>query len=75
MIAIPALVPAMSDPHPPSPDETSVEPAAVRAGPEEQLKTWESTELLGEEAEAVILHRGQRYRLRCTKQGKLILYK
>lgn len=38
-------------------------------------RVWNSEDLLGTEAEALIQHRGQTYRLRCTKQGKLILYK
>jgi hemin uptake protein HemP len=42
---------------------------------EEQRRVWKSDDLLGPETEALILHRGQTYRLRCTKQGKLILYK
>ncbi len=36
---------------------------------------WRSEVLLGSETEAVIVHRGQEYRLRCTRQGKLILFK
>ena len=42
---------------------------------EDRRLVWESVALLGEENEAVIVHRGQLYRLRCTRQGKLILYK
>lgn len=42
---------------------------------EEQRRVWKSDDLLGPDTEALILHRGQTYRLRCTKQGKLILYK
>ena len=41
----------------------------------DRRQVWESVALLGEENEAVIVHRGQLYRLRCTRQGKLILYK
>ena len=42
---------------------------------QERRRVWESTALLDGENEAVIVHRGQLYRLRCTRQGKLILYK
>lgn len=38
-------------------------------------RVWQSLDLLGAENEALIVHRGQTYRLRCTKQGKLLLYK
>ncbi len=41
----------------------------------EHPRVWKSDDLLGQDAEALIMHRGQTYRLRCTKQGKLILYK
>ena len=43
--------------------------------PDDSRRVWQSDELLAGECEAVIVHRGQVYRLRCTKQGKLILYK
>ncbi|WP_431222566.1 hemin uptake protein HemP [Serratia sp. L9] len=36
---------------------------------------FDSTELLGNEGLAVITHQGQRYQLRQTKAGKLILTK
>ena len=42
---------------------------------EDKRKVWRSEDLLGSESEAVIVHRGQEYRLRCTRQGKLILFK
>jgi hemin uptake protein HemP len=45
------------------------------AGDAQRQRVWQSAALLGEECEAIIEHRGQKYRLRCTKQGKLILYK
>jgi hemin uptake protein HemP len=38
-------------------------------------QTWRSEELLGERNEVFILHNGETYRLRQTRQGKLILYK
>jgi hemin uptake protein HemP len=36
---------------------------------------WRSEELLGERTEVQILHNNEVYRLRRTRQGKLILYK
>lgn len=38
-------------------------------------KVWRSEELLGREPEVIIMHQGKAYRLRSTRQGKLILYK
>jgi hemin uptake protein HemP len=38
-------------------------------------QSWRSEELLGERAEVLILHNDEVYRLRRTRQGKLILYK
>lgn len=64
----------------PPPAEHSVSQPFVNATSEvvqsdEQRRVWKSDDLLGPDTEALILHRGQTYRLRCTKQGKLILYK
>ena len=36
---------------------------------------WSSAELLGERTEVLILHGNETYRLRRTRQDKLILYK
>jgi hemin uptake protein HemP len=44
------------------------EDAAVR-------DSWRSEELLGEKTEVLIQHGTEVYRLRRTRQGKLILYK
>ena len=54
---------------------TNSNPSVAAASERGQPRVWNSEDLLGAEAEALILHRGQTYRLRCTKQGKLILYK
>ena len=43
--------------------------------PPQAREAWHSEELLGERTEVVIWHNGQAYRLRRTRQGKLILYK
>ena len=40
-----------------------------------KAKVWSSMELFGSESEIVIVHEDKVYRLRITKQGKLILYK
>ncbi len=64
-------------PSPPAPEVVPVENSPGPAAPAERPppRVWNSEDLLGTEAEALIMHRGQTYRLRCTKQGKLILYK
>jgi len=60
------------------------EPAAPPSGPplaagprptEISREAWRSEELLGERTEVLILHGGEVYRLRRTRQGKLILCK
>ena len=38
-------------------------------------RQWTSTELLGGHSEAMIIHAGEVYRLRCTRNNKLILTK
>lgn len=38
-------------------------------------RVWTSAEILGGEREVIIMHAGQAYRLRHTRQGKLILFK
>ena len=40
-----------------------------------EARTLSSTELLSGAKEVVIDHQGERYRLRCTSKGKLILTK
>ena len=50
-------------------------PTPAQVVPGEQQRVWHSETLLGDQAEAIILHQGKPYRLRRTKQGKLILYK
>jgi hemin uptake protein HemP len=64
--------PALTD----QPQKDDAVPGSDRlARREDSRKVWNSEDLLGTESEAVILHRGQEYRLRCTRQGKLILFK
>ena len=43
--------------------------------PSQPREAWRSEELLGKRTEVLIWHNGQAYRLRQTRQGKLILYK
>jgi hemin uptake protein HemP len=38
-------------------------------------RQWTSQELLEGHTEAIILHAGEIYRLRCTRNNKLILHK
>lgn len=53
-------------------DHTDVQPSAP---PEPALPLIDSRELLGEAGELRIRHQGQEYRLRRTRQGRLILTK
>jgi len=61
-------------PSPPA-DPKEAQPPSGQLPLEEHRRIWQSNDLLGDDPEALIVHRGQTYRLRCTKQGKLILYK
>ena len=63
----------------------AIEPSADARSPQQDVastpqtagtrESWRSEELLGERTEVMILHNGEAYRLRRTRQGKLILYK
>lgn len=64
-----------TEPNSQSLDPTQPIQATVGSTVDEHRRVWQSNDLLGDDAEALIMHRGQVYRLRCTKQGKLILYK
>lgn len=66
-LAPPLAAPPPAADGPPAP---SPECAAEAARP-----SWRSDELLGGQTEITILHGNEVYRLRRTKQGKLILYK
>lgn len=59
----------MNEP-PPLPHRPTVSPQAAAAP-----RVLASVELFGPENEVHILHEGQLYRLRITRQGKLILTK
>ncbi|QDU31440.1 hypothetical protein ETAA8_65980 [Anatilimnocola aggregata] len=64
-----------TDEEAPAAELTQPQATSAPSPSEEHRRIWQSVDLLGEDAEALIMHRGQTYRLRCTKQGKLILYK
>jgi hemin uptake protein HemP len=60
--------------HPSSIDQLA-RPAPIEGQAPEPREAWRSEELLGERAEVMIVHNNEVYRLRRTRQGKLILYK
>jgi hemin uptake protein HemP len=57
---------------PSTPLEKPPPPVAPQPNPRD---SWRSEELLGDRSEVLILHNNEVYRLRRTRQGKLILYK
>jgi hemin uptake protein HemP len=59
-------------PAPPLADRAAAPAAAEPAAVREQ---WTSAELLGDRTEVLIVHGHEVYRLRRTRQDKLILYK
>jgi len=65
------------DTRPPRADRhaSPAESAASARTPSVQPKVWESDELFGNEVEVFIAHGDQLYRLRRTRNGKLILCK
>jgi len=70
----------MTDPLPnPAPSE-ALTPAPsdstpADASPKQPLRTIPSTELLQGQREVVIVHQGEHYRLRLTRNDRLVLYK
>jgi hemin uptake protein HemP len=57
---------------PPQPEQAFVVQPARDRRPRD---AWRSEELLGDRPEVLILHNNEVYRLRRTRQGKLILHK
>ena len=55
--------------------ESDGEPANADQTSDAKPRQWTSTELLDGHSEAVIVHAGEVYRLRCTRNNKLILHK
>ena len=74
MVAIEVVRPMTLDESLPAPVVPPT-PSKPIADPGDQRPIWKSEDLLLDQCEALIAHRGQVYRLRCTKHGKLILYK
>jgi hemin uptake protein HemP len=68
-------MPAMNDHLPVSPPVLEAAPAAAVDPQRQPRDSWRSEELLGPRDEVFILHNKEVYRLRRTRQGKLILYK
>ena len=64
----------MTDPSPLA-QQPEERPPLPTAPPDQRRQTWRSEDLLGSESEALIVHNEEIYRLRRTRQGKLILYK
>jgi hemin uptake protein HemP len=58
----------------PLPTEPLTQPQPA-ADPPPAREQWTSAELLGERTEVLIVHGNEVYRLRRTRQDKLILYK
>lgn len=73
MLTITIIVSAMTTPAPPLPP-SSVPPSLASALPE-AARVFDSEQLLGGQTEIYISHQGELYRLRQTRQGKLILTK
>lgn len=59
----------MSAPPPPRPDKVQ----QGQAQPESPTRTVTTEELLGAARELLIVHAGKQYRLRITRNGRLIL--
>ncbi|HEX5105800.1 MAG TPA: hemin uptake protein HemP [Pirellulaceae bacterium] len=57
-----------------SPPAATLAPSPAIAAADSR-ESWRSEELLGDKTEVQILHGTEVYRLRRTRQGKLILYK
>lgn len=58
-----------------SDDQRVSDDSAKTSGRTDEVKIWNSQQILGNGREAIILHGDQAYRLLCTRNGKLILQK
>jgi hemin uptake protein HemP len=69
--------PQASQPAPSASQPPRSPPTEIPRSPPTQIprESWRSEELLGSRTEVLIEHNGELYRLRRTRQGKLILYK
>lgn len=52
-----------------------IDSAPADSPPKQPLRTIPSTELLQGQREVVIVHQGEHYRLRLTRNDRLVLYK
>jgi hemin uptake protein HemP len=66
--------PTPSDPDP-SPDPRSLRRSADSSSGGPTRRVWRSDDLFGDENEVLIMHGDLVYRLRRTRNGKLILHK
>lgn len=57
------------------PHESQTETAVEQAVAPHETHVWESTQLFGTQREILIRHQGETYRLRQTRNGRLILQK
>jgi hemin uptake protein HemP len=55
--------------------EPAQPPPGSQSAPDTARVTWTTAELLGQKSEVLIQHGNDVYRLRITRNGKLILYK
>ena len=58
-----------------SPSQHLLQNTAESESPSEEVRIWRSEELLCGRQEVLIVHGDETYRLRCTRNGKLILQK
>jgi len=70
-------LPPHSADSPPSPQGNNPEklPQHPQQTPQQAVRTFRSEDLLAGQREVFIVHRGEVYRLRVTRRGKLILHK
>jgi hemin uptake protein HemP len=72
--AVFAMVTIMNEPPPTRPHDSAA-PQGHTTSTAAARESWRSEELLGDRPEVLILHNNEVYRLRRTRQGKLILHK
>jgi hemin uptake protein HemP len=70
-----ALPPSDSPPAEPAPPQPTLPQPTLPQPTLPAREQWTSAELLGERTEVLIVHNNEVYRLRRTRQDKLILYK
>ena len=65
----------MASDSPARPEDNLSEVRSVQSFGTDEQRSWTSEELLGGQHEVFIRHGSETYRLRLTRQGKLILHK